>query len=128
MEDLKKKNVIQKMLGSNKYDIVNIVNCLQCFSLGLRLEHWSTKNYSYHKATEKIQESLDGKIDDFVEACVGFDDGHRPEFKKELLACIDTESVINSLKNLNINDTSLLNIRDEILQLIYKFKYLKTLN
>jgi hypothetical protein len=32
------------------------------------------------------------------------------------------------LKGLDVRDSSLLNIRDEMLQVVYKFKYLKTLS
>ena len=100
---------------------------IQGFNLGLRLEHWETTSYELHKAVEATQAALEGLLDDFVEACVGMMGGSRPVLKKEIKATLDESYIITCLKGLDLKDSSLLNIRDEMLQAVYRYKYLKTL-
>lgn len=114
--------------GEGNFKIEEFIAELQGFSLGLRLDHWQTKSYANHKAVELTQETLDGLIDDFVEAYVGMLGGSRPEFTREIKASTEVDATITCLKNLAVNDTSLLNIRDEMLHALYKLKYLKTLS
>jgi hypothetical protein len=129
MDEYAKKGVISGLLAKKSgFDCVGFIACLQGFSLGLRHKHWTTKNYALHKATEAIQETLDGLIDDFVEAYVGFMGGARPEFKSGIKASDNVAEVISCLKGMEVQDTSLLNIRDEMLQACYKLKYLETLS
>ncbi len=127
-EDFKKKNIIQKAIYGDKFSLPYFVQKMQGFSLGLRLTHWETTDFALHKATREIQDSIDGLLDTFVEAFVGFSDGKRPVFEKEVESCVDPDVIIECLKCMDVYDSSLLNIRDEILQSVYKFKYLKTLH
>jgi hypothetical protein len=53
--------------------------------------------------------------------------GPRPKFKSNIERIDDPEYVISCLKKLPLSDSSLLNIRDEMLQAVYRYKYLKTL-
>ena len=124
MEDKKKKIVSDAV---TKFRLEDIIQKLQGFSLGLRHEHWETTSYETHKAVELTQETIDELVDDFVEAYIGLCDGERPVFKKDLTASCDEDSIIEDLKSLDVTDSSILNIRDEMLQAVYKYKYLKSL-
>jgi len=127
MED-SKRNVLKMVVGGSDFSLADFVNCIQGFSLGLRLTHWETNSFALHKAAEQIQDSIDGSLDAFVEAYIGSCGGKRPTFNGCVEKEVDTDKVISCLKGINVSDSSLLNIRDEILQAVYKFKYLKTLN
>lgn len=106
-----------------------------------RIFHWQTKSYSEHKAFGAIYEALDGKIDLFIETFMG-KYGRAvtsPELEIEMLnyqnglACVAaTDSYIGFLTYvlpslLQLEDTNLLNIRDEILTELNQLKYLLTL-
>jgi DNA-binding ferritin-like protein len=117
-----------KVTTGEGFSLPELVNNVQGFCLGLRLTHWETTGLALHKATEATQESLEGSLDAFVEACVGCNEGKRPTFNGTVSKETDPDKLIEYLKNAGVKDTSLLNIRDEMLQALYKFKYLKTLS
>ena len=128
MEDYTKKKLLSDIVSGNKFNIENFVSEVQGFSLGLRLRHWETKSYALHKAVEMTQEALDGLLDDFVEAFTGMSGGSRPKFTEKIKSNTDDGSFIKCLRELAIKDTCLLNIRDEMLQCIYKLQYLESLS
>ena len=123
-----KKGIMAKIITGDSFSLQEFVNMIQGFCLGLRLTHWETNCFALHKATEEIQGTLEDALDTFVEACVGMNEGKRPAFEGTVSKAIDPDKIISYLKNISVRDTSLLNIRDEMLQALYKFKYLKTLN
>jgi len=127
MDDNVKKSILSSMISGDKFSLGKFVAEIQSFCLGLRLEHWKTTSYELHKAVEATQASLEGLLDDFVEACQGMTGGDRAKFEDTIEATLDEEKIINCLKNMDTRDTTLLNIRDEMLGVVYKFKYLKTL-
>jgi hypothetical protein len=105
-----------------------------------RFMHWQTQTYAKHKAYGKIYEDLTDLIDGFVESCMG--KHGRPEYlggltlEFEDLSEIslqqfvdDTVDFLISFDQLfdEVTDSDLLNVRDEMLQLINKGKYLFTL-
>jgi hypothetical protein len=105
-----------------------------------RFMHWQTQSYAKHKAYGKIYEDLTDLIDGFVESCMG--KHGRPEYiggltlEFEDLSEIslqqfvdDTVDFLISFDQLfdEVTDSDLLNVRDEMLQLINKGKYLFTL-
>jgi hypothetical protein len=105
-----------------------------------RFMHWQTQSYAKHKAYGKIYENLTDLIDGFVESCMG--KHGRPEYiggltlEFEDLSEIslqqfvdDTVDFLISFDQLfdEVTDSDLLNVRDEMLQLINKGKYLFTL-
>ena len=111
------------------------------FQNQLRILHWQTDSFSKHKAFGKAYEEIDELIDDLVEVYSG---KYRklvlkPDTTIELLNTEDVE--INSvLEEVNQylstaavqeldpeKDTELLNIRDEILALVNRLRYLLTL-
>jgi hypothetical protein len=123
-----KKGILSKALTGSGFTLQDLVNRVQGFCLGLRLTHWETTSFALHKATEAIQDSLEGSLDAFVEACVGMNEGKRPTFNGVVSKTLDPDELLTYLKGIDVKDTSLLNIRDEMLQSLYKFKYLKTLS
>lgn len=128
MADFIRKNLLSAVIKGESFSLPDFVNRVQGFNLGLRLTHWETTSYELHKAVEATQESLESLLDDFVEACIGKDDGKRPSFSSSVTKELDPDSLLDFLSSVSIKDTDLLNIRDEMLQALHKFKYLKSLN
>ncbi|MFA5696303.1 MAG: DUF5856 family protein [Bacilli bacterium] len=128
MNDNLKKGIISSMINKQELSVPECVNYIQGFCLGLRLTHWETNSFALHKAAEEIQGTLEGLMDTFVEAAVGSNEGKRPVFKDTVTKCIDPDTLVDYLKSLPTRDSTLLNIRDEMVAAVYKFKYLKTLS
>ena len=101
-----------------------------------KLYHWSTSSYSQHKATDELYDNLNKRVDEFVETMLGKTrdriryiqpDRCSVPNKFKFLKSVSTFKIF--LINLNnvlnpINDTNLINIRDEILQDLDKLVYL----
>jgi hypothetical protein len=126
-EIIKKNIMIGLAAGKGEYKLEDVVEAVQCFCLGMRLEHWKTTSYETHKAVEMTQASMEELLDTFVEACVGMANGVRPNFKQNITANTDEEGLIAYLKEIATRDTAVLNIRDEMIATLYKYNYLKTL-
>lgn len=126
MDEATKKKIVTSAVAN--VGLTDFIKQLQGFSLGLRHEHWETKNYARHKAVEMTQEQLDGLIDDFVEAALGSAGGARPSFIADVKASNDCGAVAQLLCDFKSKDTDLLNIRDEMLAAVHKLDYLKTLS
>jgi hypothetical protein len=105
-----------------------------------RFLHWQTTFDAKHKAYGDIYEGLGVLIDDFVEAMMG--KYGRPEFPAEFSIMFQDinklsmqnfidgicEFLFSMTEGLNPKlDTDLLNLRDEMLRLVNKLKYLLTL-
>jgi DNA-binding ferritin-like protein len=108
----------------------------------IRILHWQTDSFARHEAFGKTYEALDKLIDDFVEVHQGkhgrllFNSPVNVEINN-----IDNISIVDVLDEASayliiavnethdsIEDSDCLNIRDEILSVINKLKYLLTLN
>lgn len=109
------------------------------FQQQLRGLHWQTKSYSRHVSYGNTYEALDELIDEFTEVAMG--KYGRVKFNKANLIIHDIETpelenllghVIDELNSFTLKldetDTDLLNIRDEMLALVNKLKYLLTLS
>jgi hypothetical protein len=105
-----------------------------------RFMHWQTNSYAKHKAYGKIYQTLTDLIDNFVESRMG--KHGRPEYMGGLTLEFEdlnemslqefVDDTVAFLINFDqifdeVMDSDLLNVRDEILQLINKGKYLFTL-
>jgi len=102
----------------------------------LRIWHWQTKLFSRHQAYGQTYNALGVLIDSFMEVYMGKYDrvsapssiqlqdlGENVEVKLD-----EYTNFLASISNeLSDTDTDLLNIRDEILALLNKLKYLLTL-
>lgn len=103
----------------------------------LRFYHWQTKSYARHQAFGSTYEAMDGLIDDFVEVFMGkygrvpampinpvnINEKNASQFVDETIAFLIALS--NGLDE--DRDTDLLNIRDEMVALFNKLRYLLTL-
>jgi hypothetical protein len=102
----------------------------------LRIWHWQTKLYSRHQAYGITYSKLGDLIDSFMEVYMGKYDrvsapasiqledlGENVEQKLEQY----TQFLIGLSQQMDSADSDLLNIRDEMLALINKLKYLLTL-
>ena len=104
----------------------------------VKLYHWKTQSYSQHKATDELYSKLNDHIDSFVEVMLGKDQtrisfvntnipvtdySSTEDFQK----CIQRHRVfLTSLTHMfdPVQDSDLLNIRDEILGDLNQFLYL----
>lgn len=123
-----KKGTLTKIVGDSGFSLPDLANKIQGFCLGLRITHWETTGFALHKAAEAIQGDLEELLDTFVESCVGYNEGKRPSFVGTVTKETDPDVLIDYLKSISIKDSSLLNIRDEMLSCVYKYKYLKGLS
>lgn len=156
-EKLTKKNKYEKRrhtktLKSNKVsnNLMNgIVGRFLTMLNTVKLYHWKTRSYSTHKATDELYETLNTKIDSFVEILLGKESisngkkrdkilnvknlsfktyNHQNDFKKQIE---EYKLFLINLSNSSLNtsaNSDLMNLRDEILGLMNQFLYLLTLN
>jgi DNA-binding ferritin-like protein len=114
------------------------------FFLGLqsqiKIMHWQTVGYARHKAFDETLDELYDLVDSFVEEAMGKYGRFELEDKDKTiklsnLSDIDVKGMIDTVCDALIQytdqfeetDTNLLNIRDEMLGLFNKLKYLITL-
>jgi DNA-binding ferritin-like protein len=106
----------------------------------LRIFHWQTESYAQHKAFGKAYEEFDDLIDTFVETYIG----KYGKVKAKLTYNIELDNLtdnymtyindyITYLLSLNneldsSKDSDLLNIRDEMLTVLNRLKYLLSLS
>jgi hypothetical protein len=117
-----------------------LIKKLVQIQLQWRFLHWQTFGDAKHKTYGKIYDGLDGLIDNFTEAMMG--KYGRPEFEPEFALMFQdikslsvqnfvdgiTEFLVGMTDQLDSRyDTDLLNLRDEMLLLINKSKFLFTL-
>lgn len=106
----------------------------------LRIFHWQTESYAQHKAFGKAYEEFDDLIDTFVETYIG----KYGKVKAKLTYNIELDNLTDSYMTyindyitylLSLNneldsskDSDLLNIRDEMLTVLNRLKYLLSLS
>ena len=105
----------------------------------IRIFHWQTDSYAQHKAFGKAYEQLDELIDTFIEVYMGKYGRSKAKLAYNIeLNNLESnyldiiESYIDFLIGINnevdiTNDSDLLNIRDEMLSVFNRLKYLLTL-
>lgn len=120
------------------------MSCIQIllnFQNEIRLHHWGTNSYPTHVALGSLYEGLDPLLDAFTETFIGIN-GRDEVFSIKALnfngpAKTNPKKILDSFedylsqemeKEQETNHTSLLNIRDEMLALVQKTKYLLTLS
>lgn len=120
------------------------MSCIQKimnFQNEVRLHHWGTQSYAAHKALGALYEGLDPLLDTFVETYIGAkgkdDIKNIANLQLNGSYKINVNTVIESFedylqkeieKEIGSDQTALLNIRDEMLALVQKTKYLLTLS
>lgn len=106
----------------------------------LKVFHWQTKGYARHNAFAQTRDELEGLMDSFVEEAMGkygrfvLDEETKnvelinmSDMKPSEMAETICQALIQFTDELDPVDTNLLNIRDEMLGLFQKLKYLLTL-
>lgn len=106
----------------------------------LKIFHWQTKGYARHQAFADIRDAFEGLMDEYIEQAMGqygrfklTDETNTltlsniSDLKAEEMAETICQSLVQLSGQINETDTNLLNIRDEMLGLIQKLKYLLTL-
>jgi LysM repeat protein len=120
-------------------NISEVVAGLQELFNQVKYFHWQTKSYAQHQALGGAFDDLEDLIDDFVEVAMG--KYGRPSTKNQKLEMFDyedvdinewTTGVVDYLISFDdilddVQDTDLLNIRDEMMAVFNKVKYLLTL-
>ena len=122
-----------KSSGGGKSFLAKLMECQQ----SLAILHWKTTSYAEHKALGEAYEGLADKIDGFIESFIGVKG-------REILNSVTTLSIMNDVKSVlmaveNVlrkdipsavgdKETSLLNLRDEMLDLVQHTRYLLTLS
>jgi hypothetical protein len=118
-----------------------IVNLMLTLRNQVKIYHWETMQFSRHKSTDKLVDSLDESIDKFMEVYFGkygrlnltqrngtirlrnYTDEEGPELLKQAVEWLTTRLP----KLLGNQDSDLLNIRDEIVadlnQTLYLFSF-----
>jgi DNA-binding ferritin-like protein len=111
--------------------------------LMVKLFHWRTYSYATHKATDELYASLNENMDKFIEVLLGKTGTRINLVNKKTISLVDLTSLdqlkakVDSFKKYlvsltnnralsSMNDTDLLNIRDEILGDLNQFLYLLT--
>jgi len=117
----------------------DIVSGLQELQNQVKYFHWQTKSYAQHQALGRVFDSITELIDTFVETLMG--KYGRPSTKGQKFEMFDLEDVnieewtggvcdlLISFSDVldDVQDTDLLNVRDEMLQEFNQLKYLLTL-
>lgn len=106
----------------------------------LKVFHWQTKGYARHQAFADIRDAFEGLMDEYIEQAMGqygrfklSDETNTltlsniSDLKAEEMAETICQSLVQLSDQIDPKDTNLLNIRDEMLGLIQKLKYLLTL-
>jgi len=105
----------------------------------LKYYHWETNSFVKHKALGEAYDTLNNMVDEFVEIMLGKKGKNLKPISINIRTEneLDMDSALNEIvnyfsydlaKNLEENDTDLLNLKDEMLAVINKTKYLFTLN
>lgn len=110
------------------------------FQNELRLHHWGTQSYAAHQALGMAYETIDDLLDSFTESYIGVYgrseiysikemnfNGPNEISPEKVLDSFEEYLVNNVSKEIDADQTALLNIRDEILGVVQKTKYLLTL-
>jgi len=132
--------------GGKRGEVSMIVSTFLDMLNTVKLYHWKTKCFAAHKASDELYNTLNEKVDEFVEVMLGKDElGGRakllnvPDLKLTLVSNDDVfrkqiEVYKTFLLNMSMGlgsvpaNTDLLAIRDEILAALNQFLYLQSLN
>jgi DNA-binding ferritin-like protein len=136
----KKSRKGEKKSTSNSVEQMIVVQFIEMMNT-IKLFHWKTTSYPTHKATDELHGKISENIDTFVETMLGKHGGRvnlsgtktivlndyssMDAFKSEIAKYKVFLKDLNNMLN-PVNDSDLLNIRDEILGDLNQFSYLLT--
>jgi len=137
---LQKRNTRKRRSSSQSFEQEVTLVFMETLVM-VKLFHWKTHSFATHKATDELYSSLNEHFDDFIEVLLGKTGDRINLTRHKSIPLIDLdsqdklkskmESFINYLASFSnnktiMNNTDLLNIRDEILGDVNKFLYLLT--
>lgn len=132
-----KISIIQKALARPAAPVKsNTIQRIMAYQQSLALLHWRTSSYAEHKALGEAYEKLADLLDGFVESLIGLRSRSILAGIGNLQLSQSVDEVLGGLESIFRNDlsaeltpreTSLLNIRDEMLDLVLHTRYLLTL-
>ena len=139
----KRSKATKARSGSQCYSHSNIISTFLEMLNMVKLHHWKTYSYSTHKATDELYSDLNSNVDAFVEVLLGKEGTPRVNLTQmKSLPLYDFSSVGPFKQKITqfkvylehmskcptlMNNSDLLNIRDELLGNLNKFTYLLTL-
>lgn len=110
-------------------------NTLLQFVAQFHVFHWMTTSYSQHMALGGLYDGIHDLADSFMEVYMGRYERAEPDSSGAFLISYNLGEVSTKINDFegfllscDVPDTDLLNIRDEMLALVHKTKYLLTLN
>lgn len=115
-------------------DLNDIIKEFLSYLDTVKVYHWKTKMYARHIASDALHGDFSKQVDMFIEVYMK---NLNPVIGKIKLNSIDTDDneIIQStyklrkyLQELSIQDSEILNIRDEMIATLNKFLYLCTLS
>ncbi len=138
-----KNKTKRSRIGSQCYSHSNIV-CMFLEMLNMvKLHHWKTYSYSTHKATDELYSDMNLNVDAFMEVLLGKEGTPRVNLTHVKSLPLHDFSTMGPFKQKIVqfkmylehmskcptlmNNSDLLNIRDELLGNLNKFTYLLTL-
>ena len=113
-------------------EISEIVRFFFTLQLNIKMYHWNTTSYARHKATDDFGGKLLSLIDKFVEVYIGRykvkPSPNSIKVSNDYMTDMGSEDLLQNskeyLEKLNLKDSDLLTIRDEILAEINQTLYL----
>ena len=120
---------------NNNNELSSIINLLLQFRTDIKMFHWQTDSFAYHKISDELLSSIDDLSDQLVEALSGVLNT-RPKVNSSILVRdIELDLFLNELDRVSdvlrnatsissLKFSEIANIRDEILGAIDKAKYL----
>ena len=120
---------------NNNNELSSIINLLLQFRTDIKMFHWQTNSFAYHKISDELLSSIDDLSDQLVEALSGVLNT-RPKVNSSILVRnIELDLFLNELDRVSdvlrnatsissLKFSEIANIRDEILGAIDKAKYL----
>ena len=118
---------------SDNNELSSIINLLLQFRTDIKMFHWQTEFFAYHKISDELLSSIDDLSDKLVEALSGLLN-IRPKVNCSIMVRnVDLDLFLNELDEVSdvlrnatkiAKFSEIANIRDEILGVIDKAKYL----
>lgn len=120
-----------------KKEYIEFICSIHGYLIRIKEIHWNTTSNAEHLLCDEIQDDLMDYEDKFAECCMGIENKHF-QIGKLLPMLPNSESLLPLLKELEkdilelkkkMNDTTesgIVNILDELMQIVNKYKYRST--
>ena len=132
---IKFTSLYMKSDNNDNNELSSIINLLLQFRTDIKMFHWQTESFAYHKISDELLSSIDDSSDKLIEALSGLLN-IRPKVNCSIMVRnVDKDLFLNELDEVSdvlrnatkiVKFSEIANIRDEILGAINKAKYLMT--